>query len=374
MTGRRRIGEALPMSQRNKLEGMLGERLQERKTENRNNGMTGKEPTGMSGTDLRPHGLIDIQELKRYQDSLNLSANALLVITELLCGRDRNMIGLFRVEGGFSTLVSRLKLQDTEVERAFRELEAFGMALFDPGTEVFLVCEFFKHNPLTNMQMAVTAGHVLETVPDNALFREFAAMLEEIIQDQKKIETASKKHGDPTDEADNPSDWYGYLARKLQEKGRLDKRTPFFAASETSATGERTGKRTGALDIVKPSPEKAVEENRKRFWQAVETIKENRKCFWQAVEVLGLVPDDPFVIMAKEFTDKSSIAMGFASWRDQLQAFVRFGEDVGIDALQEMTTAFWGGSSGPEADHGIASFISRNKEQGMDNLGKNRGR
>ena len=178
----------------------------------------------------RPYATIDTKEWAYLQDKAKPSPNALLVLMELLCGRDRNMIGFYQVELIWSRLSKRLGIECPDLEQAFKELQKKDLIAFDPDSEVVLVKENFRHMPLQNMDMAVKAGYVLESVPYNSLFPEFGSMLEDIIQHHREIEAVSKKPyaeeisnpgGKSKRPAGKPSDWYKHLFQQLHENGLL---------------------------------------------------------------------------------------------------------------------------------------------------------
>jgi len=178
----------------------------------------------------RGYTTIDTKEWAYLQDKAKLSSNALLVLMELLCGRDRNMIGFYQIELTWPTLSKRLGIEYPDLEQAFKELKKKDFIAYDPDSEVVLVKENFRHMPLQNMDMAVKAGYVLESVPYNSLFPEFASMLEGIIQHHRKIEAVSKKPyseeipnpgGKTKRPAGKPSDWYKHLSQQLYEYGLL---------------------------------------------------------------------------------------------------------------------------------------------------------
>ena len=177
----------------------------------------------------KPFARIDTKEWTHLQDKKKPSSNALLVYAELLCGRDRNMIGFYQIELTWVRLSKRLGLERPDLEQAFKELQEKGLIAYDPDSEVVLVKDNFRHMPLTSMDVAVKAGYTLEAVPDNSLFPEFASMLESIIDHHREIEEYSKKPY--AEEATNPdgskrpagkpSDWYEHLLQQLYEFGFL---------------------------------------------------------------------------------------------------------------------------------------------------------
>ena len=64
----------------------------------------------------RPYATIDTKEWAYLQDKAKPSPNALLVLMELLCGRDRNMIGFYQVELIWSRLSKRLGIECPDLE------------------------------------------------------------------------------------------------------------------------------------------------------------------------------------------------------------------------------------------------------------------
>jgi len=338
MGGKRRIGEALPISQRNKLEGMLGERKHEGVAdvgalpENRSRAL----PEKTCGTS----GVLAVREMQRYQDILNLSANALLLAVELLCGRDINRIGLFQVKGGFATLSSRLKLELRDVETAFRELEMHGIAAFDPGAEVFLVRDFFRHNPLVEMGMAENAAEDVRTVPENALFLPFSELLEDLSRPQEE-----RDKGIPGS--------YNLLSRELAKRGLQVRKVTI---SPTAGTG-KVEKPAESLQPRPQASKSSAGDTHAIFLQTVKAIQENRRCFLQAAESLGLTPGNPLFGAAREFTDRSSIALDLEAWKKHLKAYISLGDRLGVNTVRRMTSAFFEEESGAGADLGIAVFL-----------------
>ena len=104
-----------------------------------------------------------------------MSPDARYIVLYLLTSPHRNILGCYHLPKLY--IMADTKLSQNKFNAAWKEVQKSGMVKYDEASEMILVCNFIKYNPLENPNQVKGAISKLKELPETPFFAEIAEIL-----------------------------------------------------------------------------------------------------------------------------------------------------------------------------------------------------